>query len=226
MKPVSAAPLALIVLSAAMALFAAFPQLDLEVARSFYALEGGSFDARFDRWLIAARDLGYYLPIAVLALATLAWLLGRRKAGFRAAPSGRAVLYLALSLALGPGLFVNGVLKEVSHRPRPVQVTEFGGTSAFKPWYKFNGACKKNCSFVSGETAGATWLLAPASLLPPSWRAVAVSGAALFALAVALLRLAFGGHFASDAIGGALVTLATLLSLAYLMRRGGAQKQL
>jgi membrane-associated phospholipid phosphatase len=226
MKLASPAFLALIVLAAAMALFAAFPQLDLELARRFYLLEGGSFNARFDRPLILVRDLGYYLPIAVLALAMLAWLLGRRKSGFGAAPGGRAVLYLALSFALGPGLLVNGLLKEISHRPRPVQVTEFGGASAFKPWYAFDGACKKNCSFVSGETAGATWLVAPASLVPPPWRAVAVSCATLFALGVALLRLAFGGHFPSDVIGAALVTLATLLALAHLMRRTGRAKEL
>lgn len=217
MRPASAAFLVLVILSGAMAAFAAFPQLDLEIARRFYVLEGGSFDARFDGGLKLARDLGYYLPMVVLGLAVLAWLLGRLGVRLGWAPRGRAVLFLVLGFALGPGLLVNGVLKEVSHRPRPAQVAEFGGADAFKPWYRFDGACTRNCSFVSGETAGASWLAAPALLLPSLWRAIAMTAVALFTIAVAGLRLAFGGHFASDAIGAALVTLATIFALARLM---------
>jgi membrane-associated phospholipid phosphatase len=118
------------------------------------------------------------------------------------------------------------VLKTISHRPRPVQLSDFGGQSAFRPWYAFDGECKTNCSFVSGETAGATWLVAPASLLPAPWRVLAMSGASLLALAVALLRVAFGGHFVSDAIGAVLVTLATLLAVALALRRSGAAGKL
>jgi lipid A 4'-phosphatase len=221
MHPALSPPILIVLaaLTAAMAVFAAFPQLDLAIAGSFYALEGGSFDARFDRLLMMLRDIGYYLPIGVLALSLVLWLPGLRKSGRDTVPTGRRVLFLALSLMLGPGLLVNGVLKEVSHRPRPAQVVEFGGADAFRPWYQFDGACGHNCSFVSGETAGATWLLAPASLLPPPWRAVAMAGAALLALAVGLLRLAFGGHFASDAIGAALVTLATIWAIGLALRQ-------
>jgi lipid A 4'-phosphatase len=226
MRPTLPILAVLAVLAAAMALFAAFPEIDLEIARAFYRLDGGSFGARFDRALILLRDIGYYLPIAVLAATFLAWLYGKYRAKtYRANTgtmlTGRRVLFLALSLALGPGLLVNGVLKDISHRPRPTQVVEFGGANAFKPWYSFDGGYDRNCSFVSGETAGATWLLAPASLLPAPWRALAMSTAALIALAVASLRLAFGGHFASDAIAAVLVTLATMLALGLALRRKG-----
>jgi lipid A 4'-phosphatase len=225
-KPALPALIAALALAAAMALLAAFPELDLALARRFYLIEGDSFGARFDAILILLRDLGYFLPPAVLALAMLGWVLGMRNARLGTILTGRRVLFLALSLALGPGLAVNGVLKEVSHRPRPVQVLEFGGQSAFRPWYAFDGACKTNCSFVSGEAAGATWLLAPAALVPQPWRAGATAAAALFAVAVALLRMAFGGHFASDVIGGALVTLATLLAIGWALRRSGGDAAL
>ena len=205
--------IALIPLAGAMALFAAFPGLDLAIARGFYELEGGSFAARFERPLILLRVVGYYLPMAVLALAVILWPAGRARKNRVAILTGRRVLFLAASFAIGPGLLVNGVLKEVSHRPRPTQVVEFGGTNAFKPWYEFDGGCRRNCSFVSGETAGATWLIAPASLLPPPWRVGAMMGAVIVTVAVALLRLAFGGHFASDAVGAMLVTLASILAV-------------
>ncbi|SED06015.1 Membrane-associated enzyme, PAP2 (acid phosphatase) superfamily [Rhizobiales bacterium GAS191] len=202
-----------------MAILAAHPDLDLAIARRFYAMEGESFGARSDGLLIVLRDLGYYLPIALLALACLGWLRGRWSPAAAKVFTGRRILFLALSFAIGPGLIVNAVLKDVSHRPRPAQVEEFGGSSAFRPWYAFDGVCAKNCSFASGEVAGATWLLAPASLAPPAWRALALTGAALFAAVVGVLRMAFGGHFASDVVAAALVTLACILGLGWGLRR-------
>jgi membrane-associated phospholipid phosphatase len=220
-RSIPAAAFAALILVALMAMTAAFPEFDLGVARSFYEAEGGSFSARFDGGLILLRDLGFYLPVALLALACLGWLCRRWSPKAARLFSGRRVLFLVLSFGLGPGLIVNGVLKNVSHRPRPAQVQEFGGANPFRPWYAFDGACATNCSFVSGEVAGATWLVAPASLAPPAWRAAALAGATLVAVAVALLRLAFGGHFASDAAGAALITLACILVAGWALRRKG-----
>ena len=64
------------------------------------------------------------------------------------------MIFLAVSLLLAPGLLVNVVLKEVSARPRPNQVENFGGSAEFRPWFRFDGACRSNCSFVSGEGVG------------------------------------------------------------------------
>jgi membrane-associated phospholipid phosphatase len=205
-----------------MALAALWPELDLAIARRFYEAEGESFALRFDEALIVLRGLGYYLPITVLMGASLVFALGMRKSRLGAERGGRRILFLALSFALGPGLLVNGVLKEVSHRPRPTQVVEFGGASAFRPWYAVDGACRHNCSFASGEVAGATWLLAPASLAPPPWRALAVAVSGVFAVAVAVLRMAFGAHFASDVVAAALVTLVCVAAAGwFVMRRVG-----
>ena len=92
---------------------------------------------------------------------------------------GRAVVFLALTLALGPGLLVNGLLKEHWSRPRPGEVVEFGGSLAPTPWDP-RGRCEQNCSFVSGETSGAAWTVAPALLLPGTLRAVALGAAGVF----------------------------------------------
>ena len=85
--------------------------------------------------------------------------------------SGRAIVFLIATMALAPGLLVNVVLKDHWGRPRPIDVTQFGGTEHFVAWWDPRGDCPKNCSFVSGDVAGAFWTMAPAALAPPQWRA-------------------------------------------------------
>jgi membrane-associated PAP2 superfamily phosphatase len=120
--------------------------------------------------------------------------------------SGSATLFLISTLILAPGIVVNGVFKEHSGRPRPAQVEEFGGRQEFKAWWDFSGSCVQNCSFVSGEASGGYWTIAPAALAPPQWRAAAYVAAIAYGTAVGVLRMAFGGHFASDVIFAGVVT--------------------
>ena len=115
-------------------------------------------------------------------------------------------------MALGPGLLVDG-MKDISHRPRPVQLREFGGTRDFRPFYQFDGACPRNCSFPSGEAAAAFWMLAPASLAPLPLRPAALGAALLFGLATGGLRMAFGGHFLSDVLLAGILTIGVALAL-------------
>ena len=193
--------LALTVLAAA--LFALAPGLDLAVARSLYG-GGGRFVGATAAG-VAARRLFGVVPLLLLAGAAGLHLL--RRFGPRVpAPSGRALAVLALSLALGPGLLVNVALKDHWHRPRPVQVAEFGGTGAFRGVGLPGGDCARNCSFVSGEGAASFWSVAPALMAPPPVRAAALAGALAYAAATGLLRMAFGGHFLSDALLAALFT--------------------
>ena len=211
-----------IILAAVLIATALLPQIDVRLARAFYGGAEKGFALRSQSALILLRELGYYLPIVVLVLTGLVFLLGKRKPRAGAILSGRRFAFLALSFALGPGLMVNGVLKEASHRPRPAQLVEFGGMSPFRAWYRLDGACEHNCSFASGEVAGATWLFAPASLLPPPWRALAIGLSSGVTVAVAALRMAFGGHFISDAAAAVLVTLTSIFAVGWVvLRRDG-----
>jgi len=188
------------------AIFALWPELDLMGAAFFYGQDGfpGNSPA-----LRALRFTLFYLPAAVMVGAAALWLAGRLGAPVpdRFFPRGRSLAFMALSLALGPGLLVNFGLKDHWHRPRPVQVREFGGPLDFRPWYETDGACVKNCSFVSGETSGAFWLAAPASLAPPPLRLPAMAAALGVGALTGGLRVAFGGHFLSDALFAGLLTL-------------------
>jgi membrane-associated PAP2 superfamily phosphatase len=112
----------------------------------------------------------------------------------------RAAFLMLLTLALGPGLLANTLLKYNWGRPRPIEVTEFGGPLEFLPWWDPRGPCPKNCSFIAGEPSGAFWTFAPAALTPPHWRALAYGGALAFGVALGLVRAAGGGHFFSDVV--------------------------
>lgn len=208
-------PIALL-LAGVLAVLALDPDLDVAAARAFY-VGHAHFIGQTPAGTVV-RYTAWALPFLVYLGFLAAW--GVSKARRRAGPSGRAILFLTLSLAIGPGLLVHAGLKEISHRPRPYDVTAFGGHEAFRPFTRFDGACPHNCAFASGETAATTWMLAPASLAPPPWRGLALGAAVAFAATTGLLRMAFGAHFLSDVCGGALVTMLVVLALrAVILRR-------
>ena len=197
------------------AAFALRPDLDLDFARRFYAGDGRFAGATaLGEW---ARKLGYWTPFVVLLGAIGLWASHRRRGWPARAPGGRTILFLALSFALAPGLMANLILKDNWHRPRPVQIADFGGPMEFRPWWRMDGACKRNCSFVSGEGSSAFWTLAPAIVTPPPLQPVAVIGALAFGTAVSGLRIAFGGHFLSDTLFAALFTALIVLGLHRVM---------
>jgi membrane-associated phospholipid phosphatase len=199
--------------------FAIDPRLDLQITALFFDQATRRFPAASDPLAIWVRGATTWIfagfAICVTAAALARVLLPRRRLPF----SARTVAFLALSLALGPGLLVNGLLKEHWSRPRPGEVVEFGGTLQFMPWWDPRGGCDQNCSFVSGETSGAAWTVAPALLVPGGLRIVALGAAGVFTVAIGTLRVAFGGHFASDAIFAALLTLAVIWAMYGLVLR-------
>lgn len=195
--------------------FALWPELDLMAARYFHVGErvfAGATPA--GDW---ARRVGYLTPFAILIGAFAIHFFRRRKGVADPRPAGRTLLFLALSMALAPGLMANLIFKDHWHRPRPAQVVEFGGTMEFRPWYRMDGACKRNCSFVSGEGSSAFWTLAPAMMAPPPVRPFAAAAALAFGVSVSALRMAFGGHFLSDTIFAALFTILIVLGLHRVM---------
>ena len=180
--------------------FGVYPRLDLAISARFFDPQVGLFKANVQPWVIHSRDGARYLVALLVAPAFLAvigkLLLPRRRMLVR----GRAALFLILTLALGPGLLTNAILKDYWARSRPIDVKELGGTDRFTPWWNPLGDCPANCSFVAGEASGAFWTLAPAALVPPQWRVLAYGGALAFGAAIGALRIAGGGHFFTDVV--------------------------
>lgn len=184
------------------------PTIDLTVAQAFY--EGQNRFIAQTPVGETLRKLLYWIPTFVLVASVVLW--GARRLGWSRwrAPSGRGVLIMLISFALGPGVLVNTILKDHSHRPRPYQTINYGGEDAFRPFYAFDGDCTRNCSFVSGEGAASAWTLGPALLTPPNIRVAAVLAALVYAASAGLLRMAFGGHYLSDTIFAILFTWTVL----------------
>lgn len=183
--------------------FGLFPALDLAIARYFHGFVDGSnntFALRLDPLVMTARDAGLWVGTVLVAPAVAALVIKLILPRTRLLMSGRAILFLAATMALGPGLLVNVILKDHWGRPRPIDVTEFGGVEHFMPWWKPGGDCPNNCAFVSGDVAGAFWTVAPAALAPPQYRAVAYGAALALGAAMAMFRMMAGGHFPSDVI--------------------------
>ena len=183
-------------------IFGLFPQLDLMISAPFNAMDKNNvnFYPRAYSPLMLARDFGLWVGVAVivpvLAALALKLLLPRR----RLLISGRAIVFLVTTLALGPGLLTNVILKDHWGRPRPIDVTQFGGDQHFVAWWDPRGDCPGNCSFVSGDVSGAFWTIAPAALVPLPWRGLAYGAALALGAGMAALRIMAGGHFFTDTV--------------------------
>ena len=194
---------ALAIAAAAGLLFGLFPGLDLAVARVFYGFADNShnmFALRLSPSVMFLRNAGLWVGTIIMTPVVAALVIKLILPRTRLLISGRAILFLTATMALGPGLLVNVALKDHWGRPRPIDVTQFGGDEHFVPWWDPRGDCPGNCSFVSGDVAGAFWTIAPAALAPPQVRAVAYGAALALGTAMAAFRVMAGGHFPSDVI--------------------------
>jgi lipid A 4'-phosphatase len=196
-------------------LFGLYPQLDLSISAWFYDPLQHAWPATNNSLLALHRDLSAYLAAILVIIAIILggvgvvrrrepWLMWRRAAAF-----------LIGSCLLGPGLIVNTLLKPEWGRPRPADVLPFGGRLHFVPWWNPFGECDGNCSFVSGETSLAFWILAWAIVVPLRYRAATATAALLNCVVLSAGRIAMGGHFMTDVLFAVILTaLAMWLSYA------------
>jgi len=181
-------------------IFAVWPRLDLDISALFYARNQNLFIVNAQLWVYYLRNSARGLITLLVAPAFLAAIGRVIWPRSRMLIEGRAALFLAVTLALGPGVVTNLIFKDHWGRPRPIDVTEFGGSDPFMPWWDPRGPCANNCSFVAGEPSGAFWTLAPAALAPPQWRPLAYGAALAFGAGIGLLRVAGGAHFFTDVV--------------------------
>jgi lipid A 4'-phosphatase len=201
--------------------FGLYPRLDIDVVALFYSPAHRTWPPIGNRFLQLYRDSNTYITVAVAVGAAAALVAGLVHPRARALVPPRVGLFLLATLAVGPGLITNAILKPHWGRPRPEEIIQFNGTLDFVPWWSPFGACDSNCSFVSGEGSSAFWLLALAVVLPRRFRLVAVAVVVLYALTIGLTRIAMGGHFPTDILFAGVFTALTIWVLHRLILRTG-----
>jgi lipid A 4'-phosphatase len=215
-------------LAAAVTIFALAPSLDIAASRQFF--DGTAFPVANNRVIETLRRVLIWVEDAAgllaFPLAGLAARPGRPLLG----QGARVWLFQGLVFLLGPAILVNGILKPLWSRPRPYNITDFGGTADFQPITQIGGACLRSCSFSSGEMAGATALTIMAVMLIRAHRTW-LAGLVPLALAAAMApmpftawqRMAAGKHFLSDVVISALLVALIAAVLARALRPSPTQ---
>ena len=184
---------------------------DIALEQYFYSCEKG--------WLLQYRPFwdflyrygifpGYFLAFAGLVMITLSYW------NVKYIQYRKASMVLIFTMVVGPGLIVNLVLKDHTGRPRPREITEFGGTE------KFVCVCEKAAtndgkSFPCGHCSMGFYLAIPYLFLRNRKKILAYSVLALgvgYGITIGIARMMAGGHFASDVLwAGGLVWITALI---------------
>jgi lipid A 4'-phosphatase len=204
-------------------LFYYLPEIDMTVAGFFFSADGGFL---FDRiWTakllqpVLKWTIGIFVTICIAKLVINNWIRPHPlKSQLSFFLLNRSILYLLLALALGPGLFVNEVMKDNWGRARPRDVVEFGGNKQFTRAFVISNQCESNCSFVSGEAAigfyGLTFLF-----VARRRRKMIVLGSLLLGSLIGFVRMSLGAHFLSDIVFSGVFTFLISYLLYFIVLR-------
>jgi membrane-associated PAP2 superfamily phosphatase len=122
-------------------------------------------------------------------------------------------IFIVLTLVLGPGLLVNSIFKDHWGRPRPVQITQFGGKWTYAPVLS-KGQSGKGKAFPCGHSSVGYYL---GALYFIAWSCLAVALA--YGTLLGIARLAAGSHFASDVLWSLYLPFLMALALYYFILR-------
>ena len=188
--------------------------LDLAAAGEWYVPNGPHEGWVFGRnqpwaWLY---DYGE-APAWILAVGALI-LYAASKAGKVRQEYQRSCLVVVLTIALGPGVIVNGILKEYWGRPRPAQISLFGGQSDYRPVWQPGGPGQGR-SFTCGHCSMAFAVSSAAAFYPlhPILSVGAFVAGTAYGIVMSVARMAQGGHFATDCLWSGIIVIALLAVL-------------
>lgn len=172
-----------------------WPQLDLAVTRYFLDAQAMAHPARW-AWVDAVNEYTPDVFRGVFWLGLVLWMAFWFVPRMR--PFRLAVAFVALSLAVGPGL-MTWTAKEITLRARPIDVVEFGGQRQFTPALERANQCNDNCAFASGHV-GCGFFFAGLMLLDPRRRRFWIVVGALAGGLIGFARVSVGAHWLSDVL--------------------------
>ena len=194
-----------------------FTALDITLEHYFYSPEKG--------WILQYRPFwdfiyrfgifpGYFLAVGGLIMISVSYW-NSSYIRFR-----KASLVLVFTIIVGPGILVNLVLKDHSGRPRPREITEFGGTEKYLCICEI-GKTYEGKSFPCGHCSMGFYLAIPWLFYRKRRKILAwsflLTGIAYGSL-IGVSRMMAGGHFASDVIWAGGLTWGVALAGYYLFR--------
>ncbi len=195
-------------------IFIAYTKLDLILQGYFYHQEASEvwYQANHPAWHWAY----FYGTIPAIVLTVIALIvlisswLKSKYAVYR-----KYCWLILLTLIIGPGVLINGILKDHWGRPRPRQVQEFGGQWKFKEVWQ-PGVPGKGKSFPCGHCSmGFIFIVLYFSFKRRNQLAAYSSlvFSVLYGSYIGLARVAQGGHFLSDVVwaGGLTFLIAAIL---------------
>jgi lipid A 4'-phosphatase len=207
----------LIILIGSLTLVFRFTNLDIKLEHYFYSPEKG--------WMLQYKPVwdfiyrfgifpGYLLAFCGLILISASYwntkFLHYRKIS----------LVLVFTIIMGPGIIVNGILKDHTGRPRPREITEFGGTDNFLCVCDI-GKNNEGKSFPCGHCSMGFYLAIPYLFYRKRKNAIAYAfllTGITYGLLIGIARMMAGGHFASDVVWAGGLTWGIALLGFYIFR--------
>jgi len=196
------------------AIFIKWPELDITFSRLFF--DGQAFPLSQNTALQRLRSLTDV--IGAMILATSLFLICHRPSRSYLGIQIRDLLVPLIVYGIGVGLIVDLILKEFIGRARPRSILEFGEAGVFTVPWQMSDACQSNCSFSSGEAAGAMAMFSILAMVPKGpVRILACLVMAFLTIMLGLNRIAFGAHFLSDVLISMLLIIAVILAARILV---------
>ncbi|MCG6910684.1 MAG: phosphatase PAP2 family protein [Deltaproteobacteria bacterium] len=202
---------ALVLIAVLLSWVAVHWDLDRKLSGVFYSPDNGwHLKNRIPwKWLYQYGEIPGLL-LAFSALGTWFIVAGKpRKRQLR-----RACLVIFLATVIGPGLIVNGVLKNYWGRPRPRHVDTFGGNWEYRHVYQ-PGIPQKGESFPCGHCSMG-FIFCSLLVLRRQYPKLAVTGTAagvLMGTALGFARVVQGAHFPTDVLWSFTVVAGVILLL-------------
>lgn len=122
--------------------FGLYPELDLKLAALFFDPETKTFPLKLNGWAGFARDAAMWVAWAFVLPALIALVVKMVRPDRPLMVSGRAIVFLLVTIIMSAGILTNLAFKSYWGRPRPVVVTQFAGDQQFVPWWDPRGAAR------------------------------------------------------------------------------------
>ncbi|MDX1950267.1 MAG: phosphatase PAP2 family protein [Rickettsiales bacterium] len=117
--------------------------------------------------------------------------------------------FLFLVIIITPGILVHWIMKPIWDRARPVNTEIFGGNYKFSYFYELFAGQDGN-SFPSGHASMSFAMVAFAYIVKEEKRKLVFAITFLYGFLASFCRIWQGGHFLSDVVFSAIITLWTI----------------